>query len=133
MGDYRATTGEPVLASAQEGRRRRFRRLVFSLGFLAAVAIAGGVIQVERRFLATGYVTTEVYAEARPATVGTVASFLSYSQQLRRPLPHGCQPPRAEPFIIPMKLRERARRLIQHETKRPQFGNGESLGRPLQG
>jgi multidrug resistance efflux pump len=76
MGDYRATTGEPVLASAQEGRRRRFRRLVFSLGFLAAVAIAGGVIQVERRFLATGYVTTEVYAEARPATVGTVAEIL---------------------------------------------------------
>jgi multidrug resistance efflux pump len=76
MGEYRATTGEPALTSVQEGRRRRTRRLSFGLGFLVVLAIAGGVIRLERRFLATGYVTTEIYAEVRPATVGTVSEIL---------------------------------------------------------
>lgn len=37
---------------------------------------AGAVIRFERSFLANGYVTTEQYAEVRPATVGTVSEIL---------------------------------------------------------
>lgn len=76
MGEYRATTGEPRLTSAQERRRRRIRQLTSVTVILVVLAAAGWGIRVERSFLATGYVTTEVYAEVRPATVGSVAEIL---------------------------------------------------------
>lgn len=76
MGDYRSTTGEPALTSSAERRRRRTRRLAIAALVLVALVVAGFVIRVDRRFLATGYVTTEVYAEVRPATVGQVAEIL---------------------------------------------------------
>jgi multidrug resistance efflux pump len=76
MGEYRTTTGEPALTSAREARRHRIRRLALVLVIGVALAAAGGLIRLDRRFLATGYVTTEVYAEVRPSTVGAVADIL---------------------------------------------------------
>ena len=76
MGDYRATTGEPALTTPQVRRRRRMRRLTVTLLLLALIVAAGSLVRVERRFLASGYVTTELYAEVRPAAVGTVAEIL---------------------------------------------------------
>jgi len=74
MGEYRTTTGEPVLTSTPQRRSRQFRRVAYSLAAVAVVAAAGFAIRLERSFLANGYVTTENYAEVRPATVGTVAT-----------------------------------------------------------
>ncbi|MEI8122248.1 MAG: HlyD family efflux transporter periplasmic adaptor subunit [bacterium] len=77
MGEYRTTTGEPAPTSAPLRQRRRFRRLSFTIAFIGLVATAGYIIQLERSFLANGYITTENYAEVRPATVGTVAAILA--------------------------------------------------------
>ncbi|MEI8352677.1 MAG: efflux RND transporter periplasmic adaptor subunit, partial [bacterium] len=76
MGDYRTTTGEPAPASAPRRNRQRIRRISISLALAGFMIVAGTVIRVERSFLANGYVTTEQYAEVRPATVGTVAEIL---------------------------------------------------------
>lgn len=77
MGEYRTTTGEPAPTSAPLRQRRRFRRLSFTLVLILIVAAAGYFIELERSFLANGYVTTENYAEVRPATIGTVADILA--------------------------------------------------------
>lgn len=77
MGDYRTTTGEPAPTSAPLRQRRRFRRLSFTLAIAVIIGIAGYCIRLERSFLASGYVTTETYAEVRPATIGTVADILT--------------------------------------------------------
>lgn len=61
-------------------KARRHRRLLVSLLVLtiaAAIVSSGLLIQVRRYVLASGYVTTERYAEVRPATVGTVAEILT--------------------------------------------------------
>lgn len=79
MGDYRTTTGEPAPTPMSERQRRRFRRLSFLLAFMVFATTAGFFLHVERSFLANGYVTTEEYAEVRPATVGTIAEILAQS------------------------------------------------------
>lgn len=79
MGDYRTTTGEPAPTSAPARQRRRYRRLLFILGLAALIGAAGSIIRLDRSFLANGYVTTEDYAEVRPATIGTVAEILAES------------------------------------------------------
>jgi multidrug resistance efflux pump len=76
MGEYRTTKGEPALASAALRRRRQLRRLGLFALLIAALGALGTVTRLERSFLATGYVTTETYAEVRPATVGTIAAIL---------------------------------------------------------
>ena len=76
MGDYRTTKGEPAPTSAPVRQRRLFRRLSITLACIVVVVVAGFMIQLDRSFLANGYVTTENYAEVRPATVGTVAEIL---------------------------------------------------------
>jgi multidrug resistance efflux pump len=77
MGDYRTTAGEPLPQPTPQRQRRRRRRLVVVLATLAALAAAGALIRLDRSFLAGGYVTTEHYAEVRPATVGAVADILA--------------------------------------------------------
>ena len=82
MGEYRTTTGEPALTTAPQRQRRRVRRLAWSLGTVTLITTAGFLIPLERSFLANGYVTTENYAEVRPATVGSVADILVQSGAL---------------------------------------------------
>jgi len=77
MGEYRTTTGEPTPTSAPVRQRRRFRHLFITLTLVVIIGFAGYFIPVERSFLANGYVTTENYAEVRPATVGIVADILA--------------------------------------------------------
>lgn len=76
MGDYRTTTGEPAPTSVPRRNRQRVRRYMMMLAGVAVIVIAGAAIHFERSFLANGYVTTEQYAEVRPATVGTVSEIL---------------------------------------------------------
>ena len=79
MGDYRATTGESAPTSMPQRQRRRFLRLSAAVAALALAVVAGFFIHVERSFLANGYVTTEEYAEVRPATVGIIADIRAQS------------------------------------------------------
>ena len=61
-------------------RTARRRRLLFILGALLIIGsiVAGGIlIKVERYATATGYVTTEDYAEVRPGATGTVGEILA--------------------------------------------------------
>jgi len=77
MGEYRTTTGEPAMTSAPMRHRRRIRRLTAIVTGIAIVITSGFLIHLDRSFLANGYVTTEDYAEVRPATVGTIADILA--------------------------------------------------------
>ena len=76
MGDYRTTAGEKLPLSK---RQRRTRLLLFFLLFLVVLAGIGSLgwyVEVDRYVLASGYVTTERYAEVRPPTTGIVAEIL---------------------------------------------------------
>lgn len=81
MGDYRTTTGEPLPDTPRE--RRRFRRVLVQRLILGSTAfvLMGFAIPVPRRIAANGYVTTDHYAEVRPAMVGQVAEICVRSGQ----------------------------------------------------
>lgn len=79
MGDYRTTTGEPAPSEGTGKQRRRIRALLFTTGAIAAGITLGSLIRFEHSFRASGYVTTETYAEVRPAIVGTVAEILAFT------------------------------------------------------
>ncbi len=73
MSDYRTTTGEPLPEGVRQ--RRRLRRLWTKRGVWAGAGIllAGFMIPVHIRVAASGYVTTDRYAEVRPSVAGPVA------------------------------------------------------------
>lgn len=76
MGDYRTTTGEaPPVSRKTIVRRRLFwcSAILISVGLIVYLGI---LIKVERYVVGSGYVTTENYAEVRPATMGTVEAIL---------------------------------------------------------
>lgn len=76
MGEYRSTTGTPTPLSARERRWRRLRLTAVTVLTIGIIVGAGLLIQIPREIPATGYVTTEDYAEVRPPTAGTVAEIL---------------------------------------------------------
>lgn len=73
MGDYRTTTGESAPVPEAMRRRRRLRLAGLALVGGLALGVLGSSIRVTRRVPAGGYVTTETYAEVRPATAGVVS------------------------------------------------------------
>lgn len=73
MGDIRTTTGEDMPLSRKTARRRRFLYAFGALLIIGSIVAAGILIPVTRYATASGYVTTEDYAEVRPGTTGTVA------------------------------------------------------------
>ncbi len=73
MGDIRTTTGEDMPLSRKSVRRRRFLYSFGALLIIGSIVTAGILIRVERYATASGYVTTEDYAEVRPGTTGTVS------------------------------------------------------------
>ncbi len=100
MGEYRATRGEKPPPTVRERRSRRLR-VTFSLtaGLLLA-GFAGHAVRVERRVPASGYVTTEPYAEVRSPVAGQVARILRFS---------GEQVPEGELLVQLEDAAERAR------------------------
>lgn len=76
MGDLRTTEGQSLPLTDGEKSRRRLRLITLFLGGVLALAAAGHFIKVDRYLPATGYVTTEAFAEVRPAVVGKVAAIL---------------------------------------------------------
>lgn len=76
MGDLRTTMGEKPPVTPGERRLRRRLTLLLLLAGVCLALLAGTAITVERHVLANGYVTTEQYAEVRPAGTGMVAEIV---------------------------------------------------------
>lgn len=72
MGEIRTTRGEAPPLPAKAKRWKRIRIVLFILLALAAVAGAGLLIPCTRWIAASGYVTTDEYAEVRPPANGVV-------------------------------------------------------------
>ena len=79
MGDIRITKGIEPPAPKPERRRKALRNTSIIVAIVAVVAIAGIVIKVPRRALASGYATTREYAEVRSAASGRVAEIVATS------------------------------------------------------
>lgn len=81
MGEYRTTQGESPPATRRERRRTVRRWAVYTI--LAAVLLLtiGLGVHVRRHIPASGYVTTEPYAEVRPAVHGVVEAIFAHSGQ----------------------------------------------------
>lgn len=77
MGDIRTTIGEDLPLGQRAKRRRRWLFLLAALLVVGGVVATGILIKVERYATATGYVTTEEYAEVRPGATGTVGAILA--------------------------------------------------------
>ena len=79
MGDVR-TTRDGVLPLTSKERRLQRRRLLLLIVIGAVLVISAGfVIPVNQYIMASGYVTTERYAEVRSPAIGTVAKILAQS------------------------------------------------------
>ncbi|MFU8780194.1 MAG: HlyD family secretion protein [Kiritimatiellia bacterium] len=76
MSDYRTTSGEPLPEMREERVRRRRMWVRRTLGILVFVTAVGFVLPVHIRVATNGYVTSETYAEVRPAAAGRVADIL---------------------------------------------------------
>jgi len=79
MGDYRTTSGEAPPVSRKTVRRRRLLIATCVLLVVGGIVAAGILIKVERYASAKGYVTTEEFAEVRPAAAGTVAEITAHT------------------------------------------------------
>lgn len=76
MGTLRKTDGEELPQTIEEGKQRRKRLFMIGGGVALVLLILGLVIKVPRSVLCSGYVTTEDYAEVRPAQTGKIAEIL---------------------------------------------------------
>ena len=83
MGDLRTTRGEPTL-TRHERRRRTRRGLGAGLALVAAVTAAGLFIRVDRYILASGYVTTEYYADFAQRVWNVKTKLLSILEDLKK-------------------------------------------------
>jgi multidrug resistance efflux pump len=73
VGEHRTTRGEPPPATVSERRSWFWRTVAGVVLFLALLAAAGALLKLDRYAPATGYVTTEEYAEVRAPVAGPVA------------------------------------------------------------
>ena len=81
MGDFRTTTGQPPPITRRDQVHRRRRRIGIALGSAIILFLIGFVIRMNREIAAAGYVTSEHYAEVRPAVVAAVSQILVRSGQ----------------------------------------------------
>lgn len=80
MGDFHVKSVEAALPPTHKERRLQRLHLVIGLiigGFI--ILVAGFVIRVNQYVLATGYITSDQYAEIRPPLAGTVKSIQAQS------------------------------------------------------
>lgn len=76
MGDIRTTIGEKMPVPKRDARRKRVFYSLLVLLILSSLVAGGIAIKVDRYTLASGYVTTEDYAEVRPPVTGVVSKIL---------------------------------------------------------
>ena len=81
MSDYRTTTGEPLPEGSRERRRWRRRWMRRTAWIIGIVLLAGFILPVQVRISASGYVTTDNYAEVRAPETGPVAEIRAHSGQ----------------------------------------------------
>ena len=81
MSDYRTTTGEPLPEGSRERRRWRRRWMRRTAWIIGIVLLAGFILPVRVRVSASGYVTTDNYAEVRAPETGPVAEIRAHSGQ----------------------------------------------------
>ena len=79
MSDYRVTTGESLPLSKRDQRRERWKRAWGALGVVVVIGALTTFIRVDLYVLASGHVTSRLYAEVRPAVQGAVAEVLAWS------------------------------------------------------
>ncbi|MBR4222441.1 MAG: biotin/lipoyl-binding protein, partial [Victivallales bacterium] len=76
MGDLRTTLGESKPLPQKESNRLRAIYTFITFLIIAGIIAAGIYIKIDRYTVASGYVTTEEYAEVRPPVTGTVSKIL---------------------------------------------------------
>lgn len=76
MGDLRTTIGEKMPLPKRDARRKKILYSLLTLLVITAIVATGMVIKVDRYTVASGYVTTEDYAEVRPPVTGVVSKIL---------------------------------------------------------
>jgi multidrug resistance efflux pump len=81
MGDYRTTTGEALPVAPIVRKRRKYRIMIGIMAAVLAVIAAAILVRVDQVVPASGYVTTEEYAEIRSPVTGTVADIFAFSNQ----------------------------------------------------
>ena len=79
MGEYRTTRGQALPATAKEKHTWIWRTVLAVLAVCAAVGYGGHRLQLDRYAPATGYVTTERYAEVRAPVAGQVTAIAAGS------------------------------------------------------
>lgn len=79
MGIFQKTAVNNLPLTTNERHARRRRILMTSTGVAAIVILAGFIIQVNYRVPASGFVTTEHYAEVRAPVVGIVEGIMMQS------------------------------------------------------
>ncbi len=79
MGEYRTTRGQALPATAKEKHTWIWRTVLAVLAVCAAVGYGGHRLQLDRYASATGYVTTERYAEVRAPVAGQVTAIAAGS------------------------------------------------------
>lgn len=82
MGEFRMTNGEGLPPTPEERRKKRWRRWLIVLILAGGVVAAGFLVKIRRYTLATGYVTTEEYAEVRSPVTGIVSKILVHSGEM---------------------------------------------------
>ncbi|MFA5043429.1 MAG: HlyD family efflux transporter periplasmic adaptor subunit [Kiritimatiellia bacterium] len=82
MGIFQKTAVGDLPLTTQERRLKRRRILTYGLAAAFAAILAGFVIRVNQYVPASGYVTTEHYAEVRSPVVGLVSNVLAQSGAL---------------------------------------------------
>lgn len=79
MGEYRTTSGERRPATAKEKTAWIWKTMLVVLIVCAGIGVAGYYLQLNRYAPATGYVTTERYAEVRAPVAGQVVEIAAGS------------------------------------------------------
>lgn len=81
MGEFHVQTDGDLPPTNAERRQFRRRAILTALVVAIIVGVAGALIPIHHRVHASGYVTSEQYAEVRPAAPGRVLEIAMHSGQ----------------------------------------------------
>ena len=81
MGQFRSTRGETIPLTKRARRFKLLRFLLVTGLLIAAIIAAGWHVEVDRHALASGFLTTDTYAEIRSSVAGQVTAILAGSGQ----------------------------------------------------
>ena len=82
MGLFRSTRGETIPLTKRSKLLNMIRSLLVFLLVTGGIVAAGWFIELDRHASATGYLTTDTYAEVRASTAGQVTAILAFSGQV---------------------------------------------------